>query len=104
MALCRRKNVAKTAVKQIFNKRIWFSKSSLADFKIIFINRVVMSAGAVAVVSQRTISTILYDLLHKQTLIQPLVLCHLSRCGCDFIHGVFSYLTIFRIFCTSFNA
>ena len=66
------KTSPKTAVKKIFDKRIWFSKSSLADFKIILINRVVMSAGAAAVVSQLTISTILYDLLHKQTLIQPL--------------------------------
>ena len=66
------KTSPKTAVKKIFDKRIWFSKSSLADFKIILINRVVMSAGAAAVVSQLTISTILYDLFHKQTLIQPL--------------------------------
>ena len=44
----------------------------MIHFKIILINRVVMSAGAAAVVSQLTISTILYDLLHKQTLIQPL--------------------------------
>ena len=66
------KTSLKTAVKKIFDKRIWFSKSSLADFKIILINRVVMSAGAAAVVSQLTISTILYDLLHKQTLMQPL--------------------------------
>ena len=62
----------KRAVKKIFDKRIWFSESSLADFKIILINRIVMSAGAAAVVSQLTISTLLYDLLHKQTLIQPL--------------------------------
>ena len=74
------KTSPKTAVKQIFNKRIWFSKSSLADFKIILINRVVMSAGAVAVVSQLTISTILYDLLHKQTLIQPLAF-HATSAG-----------------------
>ena len=66
------KTSPKTAVKKIFDKRIWFSESSLADFKIILINRVVMSAGAAAVISQLTISTILYDLLHQQTLIQPL--------------------------------
>ena len=62
----------KTAVKKIFDKRIWFSRSSIADFKIILINRVIMSAGAATIVSQLTISTILYNLLHKQTLIQPL--------------------------------
>ncbi len=62
----------KTAVRKIFDKRIWFSRSSLADFKIILINRVIMSAGAASVISQLTISTFLYSLLHEQTLIQPL--------------------------------
>ena len=66
------KTSPKTAIKKIFDKRIWFSKSSLADFKIILINRVVMSASAASIVSQLTISTFLYNLLHEQTLIQPL--------------------------------
>ena len=63
----------KTAAKKIFDKRIWLSRSSFADFKIILINRIIMSAGAATVVSQLTISTFLYNLLHEQTLIQPLV-------------------------------
>ena len=60
------------AVKKIFDKRIWLSQSSFADLKIILLNRIIMSAGAATVVSQLTISTILYKLLHEQTLIQPL--------------------------------
>ena len=70
----------KTAVKKVFDKRIWFSQSSFADFKIILINRVIMSAGAATVVSQLTISTVLYNLLHEQTLIQPLVF-HATSAG-----------------------
>jgi sterol desaturase/sphingolipid hydroxylase (fatty acid hydroxylase superfamily) len=70
----------KTAVKKIFDKRIWFSQSSFADFKIILINRIIMSAGAATVVTQLTISTILYNLLHEQTLIQPLVF-HATSAG-----------------------
>ena len=66
------KTLPKTAIKKIFDKRVWFSQSSLADFKIILINRIIMSAGAASVVSQLTISTFLYNLLHEQTLIQPL--------------------------------
>ena len=69
---CVEKFSIKTAVKKIFDRRIWFSQSSFNDFKIILINRVVMSAGATAVVSQLTISTLLYKLLHDQTIIQPL--------------------------------
>ena len=70
----------KTAVKKIFDKRIWFSQSSFADFKIILLNRVIMSAGAATVVTQLTISTILYNLLHDQTLIQPLAF-HATSAG-----------------------
>ena len=70
----------KTAVKKIFDKRIWLSQSSFADFKIMLINRLIMSAGAAAVVSQLTISTILYDFFHKQTLIQPLAF-HAASAG-----------------------
>ena len=70
----------KTAIKKIFDKRIWLSKSSFADFKIILINRFIMSAGAAAVVSQLTISTLLFNLLHEQTLIQPLAF-HATSAG-----------------------
>ena len=70
----------KTAVKFFFDKRIWFSQSSFADFKIILINRAIMSAGAATVVTQLTISTILYNLLHDQTLIQPLAF-HATSAG-----------------------
>ena len=70
----------KTAVKKFFDRRIWFSRSSFADFKIILINRVIMSAGVATVVSQLTISTILYNLLHQQTFIQPLAF-HATSAG-----------------------
>ena len=74
------KSSPKTAIKKIFDKRIWFSQSSVADLKIILINRVIMSAGAASVVSQLTISTFLYNLLHQQTLIQPLAF-HATSAG-----------------------
>jgi sterol desaturase/sphingolipid hydroxylase (fatty acid hydroxylase superfamily) len=71
---------AKTAIKKIFDKNVWLSTSSLADFKIILINRVVMSGTAAALISQITISTFLYKLLHGQTLIEPLAL-HFTSAG-----------------------
>ena len=89
----------KTAVKKIFDKRIWFSRSSFADFKIILINRIIMSAGAAAIVSQLTISTILYNLLHEQTLIQPLAFHATSANMVAMLFtAFFSYLTIFLDF------
>ena len=69
----------KTAVQKIFDKRIWFSRSSFADFKIILINRVIMSAGAADCKPAHNF-TILYDLLHEQTLIQPLAF-HATSAG-----------------------
>ena len=62
----------KEAASFIFSKKIWFSKSSRADFKLLLLNRVILSAGAAAVVSQVTISTFLYECLNSQDFVQPL--------------------------------
>ena len=86
------KTSPKTAVKKIFDKRIWFSQSSFADFKIILINRVIMSAGAATVVSQLTISTLLYNLLHEQTLIQPLAFHAMSAGMVAILFTVFFFI------------
>ncbi len=57
----------------IFSKKIWFSKSSQADFKLLLLNRVILSAGAAAIVTQVTISTFLYECLSSQDFVQPLL-------------------------------
>ena len=64
----------RAAASLIFSKKIWLSKSSKADFKLLLLNRIILSAGAAAVVSQITISTFLYECLHSQNLVQPLAL------------------------------
>jgi len=56
----------------IFSKQIWLSKSSLADFKLLLLNRIILSAGSAAIVSQITISAFLYECLHSQNIVQPL--------------------------------
>ena len=61
------------AASLIFSKKIWFSKSSKADFKLLLLNRVILSAGSVAVVSQITISTFLYECFSSQDFVQPLL-------------------------------
>ena len=94
----------RSAVKKIFDKRIWFSQSSLADFKLILVNRIIMSAGAAALVSQVTISTFLYSLLHKQTIVEPLAL-HFVSAGtvavlfttCFFVFDDFSRFYVHRL-------
>ena len=62
------------ATSYIFSKKIWFSKSSRADFKLLLLNRIILSAGAAAVVTQVTISTFLYECLSSQDFVQPLLL------------------------------
>ena len=61
------------AVLFIFSKKIWFSKSSRADFKLLLLNRIILSAGAAAVITQVTISTFLYECLNSQDFVQPLL-------------------------------
>ena len=66
------KRKIKDATSFIFSKQIWLSKSSLADFKLLLLNRIILSAGSAAIVSQITISAFLYECLHSQNIVQPL--------------------------------
>ena len=83
---------AKAAIRKIFDRNVWLSTSSLADFKIILVNRVVMSSTTAALVSQITISTFLYKLLHGQTLIEPLALHFISAGSVAVIFTVFFFV------------
>ena len=82
----------KAAVKKIFDKNVWLSTSSFADFKIILVNRVIMSGTAAALVTQITISTFLYKLLHGQALIEPLALHFISAGSVAVIFTVFFFV------------
>ena len=83
---------AKAAIKKIFDKNVWLSTSSLADFKIILVNRVIMSGTAAALVTQITISTFLYKLFHGQALIEPLALHFISAGSVAVIFTVFFFV------------
>ena len=83
---------AKAAVKKIFDKNVWLSTSSLADFKIILVNRVITSGTAAALVTQITIPTFLYKLLHGQALIEPLALHFISAGSVAVIFTVFFFV------------
>ena len=83
---------AKAAIKKIFDKNVWLSSSSLADFKIILVNRVIMSSTTAALVSQITISTFFYKLLHGQTLIEPLALHFISAGSVAAVFTVFFFV------------
>ena len=69
----------KIAVKRIFDRSVWLSRSSITDFKLLLLNRIILSASAGAIISQLTISTIIYEALHKQTFVPPLAFHSLSE-------------------------
>lgn len=98
------KQSIRNAFKKIFDKNVWLSKSSFADFKILMINRIILSASATAIVTQLTISTLIYGFLHKQTLLDPLAL-HFTSASivpalftiCFFVFDDFSRFYVHRL-------
>ena len=82
----------KEAAVRIFSKKIWLSKSSKADFKLLLLNRIILSAGSAAIVSQITISAFLYECLHSQNFIQPLVLYSTPASAVAILFTLFFFL------------
>ena len=72
------KTTVRSAVKKVFDKEIWVGESSLADFKILIINRIIFFLAAPALISQLAIATLLYEWLHAQEFISALVFHSLS--------------------------
>ena len=55
----------KKAIKRIFDKKIFFSKSAKSDYKIFFINQLIMMLISPLLVTQLTIATALYFYFHS---------------------------------------
>ena len=60
------------ALKYIFNKKIFLSKSSLADYTMFLINTIIMIFLSPILISQLAIANIIFELLHLQSMIIPL--------------------------------
>lgn len=52
------------AVKRLFDRRIWWSASAKADYKILLINRAVMMIVSPMLLSQLALATVLFEYLH----------------------------------------
>ena len=55
----------KSSLKKIFNKKIFFSKSSISDYKIFFLNQIIMIFISPILIAQLTIATFLYYYFHS---------------------------------------
>ncbi len=60
------------AVKYVFNKKIFFSKSSIADYFMFLINTLIMIILSPILISQLAIANIIFEVLHLQSIIVPL--------------------------------
>ncbi|MEM8862258.1 MAG: sterol desaturase family protein [Chloroflexota bacterium] len=57
------------SIKSIFDKRVFFSKSSIADYKIFFVNQIVALTFAPMLMTQLAIATAIFYALHNQSII-----------------------------------
>ena len=55
----------KKSIKKIFNKKIFFSRSSISDYKIFFLNQIIMIFISPILIAQLTIATFLYYYFHS---------------------------------------
>ena len=55
----------KKSLKKIFNPKIFFSKSSISDYKIFFLNQIIMFLISPMLIAQLTIATFLFYYFHS---------------------------------------
>ena len=60
-----RKLSLKKAISKIFDKKIFFSKSAKSDYKVFFINQLIMMVVSPLLITQLTIATALYFYFHS---------------------------------------
>ena len=61
----KKKMSLKKSLKKIFNKKIFFSKSSKSDYKLFFLNQIIMFFISPILVTQLTIATVLFYYFHS---------------------------------------
>ena len=59
-----------SAVARIFDRKVFFSRSAIADYKIFVINRVVTSVISPLLITQISIATAIFFALHNQDFVQ----------------------------------
>ena len=65
------------ALKKIFDKKIFFSKSAKSDYKVFLINQLIMMTVSPFLITQLTIATALYFYFHTIDWLSVLSLIHI---------------------------
>ena len=77
--LCFNKKMGyKNSLKKIFNSKIFLSKSSISDYKIFFLNQVIMILVSPLLIAQLTIATFLFYYFHTVSWLNAGMLSHVS--------------------------
>ena len=67
-----KKEKVKQSIKKIFDKKIFMSKSSKADYLLFLLNIVILMFLSPLLISQLAIAHIVFEYLHSQTILMPL--------------------------------
>lgn len=81
----------RSAAAKIFDQRVLFSQSAMADYKIFVINRLITFVISPLLITQLAIASTIYFALHNQFLIRPGEFDHVYK---GFVVGLYS-LTVF---------
>ena len=68
----------KSALYRMFDRKVWLSNSSQADFKLLLINRFIFIFLRPTLLTQLAVATIIYHALHEQSLFVPILFSNLS--------------------------
>ena len=60
------------SIKFVFDKKIYFAKSAITDYFLYGINLLVMMIFSPILLSQLTIATVIFELLHEQSTVMPI--------------------------------
>ena len=74
----KRKMTVKKSIKKIFNPKIFFSSSSISDYKIFFLNQILMVIISPILVAQLTIATFLFYYFHSISWLSAGMFSHVS--------------------------
>ncbi len=55
----------KTALSEVFSKKIWLSTSARTDYLLLFFNKIIMSLISPALLGQIAVATVLFEWLHR---------------------------------------
>ena len=71
LMIIKNKNIY-VSMKMIFDKKVFLSKSSFSDYSMLMINTLLLIFLSPILISQLAIANLIYELLHLQTIINPL--------------------------------